>query len=72
MAARYALSSFWWTTASGAQHFVIEGALRDSVTSAVAVALPSLFTATPPAAGTGHITGKLAQHLAQQAGGSEL
>lgn len=67
MAARYALQDFWYQG-----EFVEEGALRDSVTSAVAVALPSLFGTTAPVAGTGHITGRRAQHLAQYPAGSQL
>lgn len=43
MANKYALQSFSIQLASGAQHFVDAGALRDSA-SAVAVAVPSMFT----------------------------
>lgn len=70
MAARYALQDFWWTTAAGASVFVEEGSLRDSVTSPVAVALPSMFGTV---AGVGaHMTGRRLQHLAQYPAGSEL
>ncbi len=73
MVARYALQDFWWTTAAGTSVFVEEGALRDSVTSPVAVAQPSLFgTVAPAAGGTAHMTGRRAQHLAQYPAGSEL
>jgi hypothetical protein len=73
MAARYALQDFWWTNAAGAAEFVEEGSLRDSVTSAVAVALPSLFgTTAPVAGGSPHMTGRRAQHLAQLAAGSQV
>ena len=73
MAARYALQDFWWTTAAGAQVFVEEGALRDSVTSPVAVAQPTMFgTVAPVAGGSAHMTGRRAQHLAQIPAGSEL
>jgi hypothetical protein len=74
MAARYALQDFWWTTAGGASVFIEEGALRDSVTSPEAVALPSMFGTAAPAAGqaTGHMTGRRAQHLAQYPAGSQL
>ena len=68
MAARYALQDFWYQG-----EFVEEGALRDSVTSPVAVALPSLFgTTAPVAGGTAHMTGRRAQHLAQIPAGSQL
>lgn len=68
MAARYALSDFWY-----GPEFVEEGALRDSVTSPVAVANPSLFgTVAPAAGGTPHMTGRRAQHLAQVPAGSQL
>jgi hypothetical protein len=73
IAARYALQDFWWTTAAGAAVFVEEGALRDSVTSPVAVALPSLFgTVAPTSGGSPHMTGRRAQHLSQYPAGSEL
>jgi hypothetical protein len=68
MAARYALQDFWYLT-----EFVEEGALRDSVTSPVAVAVPSLFGTTAPSAGVQpHMTGRRAQHLGQCPGGSQL
>lgn len=68
MAARYALSDFWYQG-----EFVEEGALRDSVTSPVAVAVPSLFgTVAPVAGGSAHMTGRRAQHLAQLPAGSQL
>jgi len=45
VAARYALSSFWWHNTSPARdEFVDLGALRDS-TSAVVVAYPAMFSA---------------------------
>ena len=41
------------------------GATRDTVTDAALIALfPSNFTATPPVAGVGNITGVLAGYLA--------
>jgi hypothetical protein len=68
MAARYALQDFWYLT-----EFVEEGALRDSVTSPVAVAVPTLFgTVAPVAGGSAHMTGRRAQHLAQYPAGSQL
>ena len=68
MAARYALQDFWYLT-----EFVEEGALRDSVTSPVAVAVPSLFgTVAPVAGGSAHMTGRRAQHLSQYPAGSQL
>lgn len=70
MAARYALSDFWWTNAAGSAEFVEEGAQRDSVTSPVAVALPSMF-GTVAGAGA-HMTGRRLQHLAQYPAGSQL
>jgi hypothetical protein len=73
MAARYALQDFWWTTAAGASVFIAEGSLRDSVTSPVAVALPSFFgTVAPVAGGSPHMTGRRAQRLAMYPADSEL
>jgi hypothetical protein len=54
-----------------ANHFVLEGSLRDSA-SVVVAANPGQFSAAAPVTGQGHITGKLAQHLAAYAAGSEL
>ena len=46
MAARYALSSFWWrNTGASRDEFVDLGALRDS-TSAVVTAYPAMFSAS--------------------------
>ena len=62
------MQDFWYLT-----EFVEEGALRDSVTSPVAVAVPSLFgTVAPVAGGSAHMTGRRAQHLAQLPAGSQL
>jgi hypothetical protein len=62
MSAMYATQTFV-TVVGGASHLVMEGSLRDSL-SAVVTAAPSLFTASPPAVGKGHVDGKLAQYLA--------
>lgn len=67
MAARYALQDFWYQG-----EFIEEGALRDSVTSAAAVAVPSLFGTTAPTSAGAHMTGRRLQHLAQYPAGSQL
>jgi hypothetical protein len=73
MVAWYAVQDFWWTTAAGAATFIEEGSKRDSLLSPVAVALPSMFSTTAPAAGNSpHMTGRRAQHLAMYPAGSEL
>jgi hypothetical protein len=47
VAARYALTSFWWhNSVSGADEFVGLGFLRDSAHQAV-VQRPEMFSATP-------------------------
>ena len=64
MAANYATAPFC-TTLAGAAVFVDAGARRDSVTDATLIATwASNFTATPPVAGVGNITGVLAGYLA--------
>jgi len=64
MAANYATAPFC-TTLAGAAVFVDAGARRDSVTDATLIAqFASNFTATPPVAGVGNITGVLAGYLA--------
>jgi hypothetical protein len=64
----YATQTFV-TVIGGASHLVMEGALRDSL-SAVAVAVPTLFTASPPVVGKGHVDGKMAQYLAAYPAGA--
>ena len=51
MANKYALQSFCTRLASGADHFVAQGALRDSA-SAVVTAAPLMFTAAMTLAAT--------------------
>lgn len=52
-------------SAGTASYFVEAGARRDSVTDATLIALfASNFTATPPAAGAGNVTGVMAGYLA--------
>jgi len=64
MAANYATQSFT-ATLGGAAYFVEAGATRDTVTDATAIALwAANFTATPPAAGVGNVTGVMAGYLA--------
>lgn len=64
MAANYATAPFC-TTLAGAAVFVDAGARRDTVTDATLIAqFASNFTATPPVAGVGNITGVLAGYLA--------
>jgi hypothetical protein len=46
------------------------GSLRDSA-SAVVVAAPALFGTAAPVAGQGHVSGRLAQHLAVYPQGAE-
>lgn len=64
MTAVYATQTCVVQLSTGGSHLVVEGALRDSLLSQVAVDHPTLFTATPPAAGVGHVSGRLAQYLA--------
>src|SRR5260221_13224823 len=60
MVANYATQGFT-SQLGGAAIFVEAGATRDTVTDATTIALwPSNFTATPPAAGAGNITGVMA------------
>ncbi len=64
MVANYATQGFT-SVLGGAALFVEAGATRDTVTDATTIALwPSNFTATPPAAGAGNITGVMAGYLA--------
>lgn len=64
MAANYATQSFT-SVLGGASYFVEAGATRDTVTDASAIALwAANFTATPPVAGVGNITGVMAGYLA--------
>lgn len=62
MAARYATTTFVIQLASGAQHLVTQGALRDSTHPAV-VAAPALFMTGVPVVGK-DIDGKKAARLA--------
>jgi len=71
MVANYATQAFT-STLSGAAYFVEQGAKRDTVTDAAAIALWSAnFTATPPAAGPA-MTGVLAQYLASYPNGPQV
>jgi hypothetical protein len=72
MAARYALESFIFQQASGTAIHIEAGSLRDSVTSPVAVAAPGMFGTVAPVAGVGHISARLAQHLAAYPQGAEV
>jgi hypothetical protein len=64
MVANYATQAFV-SVLGGAPIFVEAGATRDTVTDATTIALwASNFTATPPAAGAGNITGVMAGYLA--------
>jgi hypothetical protein len=72
MAATYATQAFSATLA-GASVFVDAGAKRDTVTDAALIALwASNFTATPPVAGVGNVTGVLAGYLAVYPNGPQL
>jgi hypothetical protein len=64
MASNYATRSF--ASVLGGQHYMVHaGSLRDTVTDAAVISLwPSNFTATPPVAGVGTITGIMAGYLA--------
>src|SRR5260370_40238650 len=63
MVANYATQGFT-SQLGGAAIFVEAGATRDTVTDATTMALwPSDFTATPPAAGAGNITGVVGGYL---------
>jgi hypothetical protein len=65
MVANYATQAFTGRTAAGADFSVEAGATRDTVTDAAIIAFwASNFTATPPAAGVGNITGVNAGYLA--------
>jgi len=70
MAARYATTTFVMQLASGAQHLVQKGSLRDSAHPAV-VAAASLFTTTAPAAGT-DVDAKMSGRLAAYPAGTEF
>jgi len=71
MAARYALESFIFQQASGTPIHIEAGSLRDS-TTAIVIAAPALFGTTVPVAGQGHISTRLAQHLAVYPTGAEV
>jgi hypothetical protein len=70
VAARYATDTFVMQLASGANHGVTKGSLRDSLHPAV-VAAPALFTTTAPVAGK-EIDGKMAGRLASYPAGTEF
>jgi hypothetical protein len=57
--------------ASGTSIHIEAGSLRDSLSAAV-VAAPAMFGTTAPVAGQGHISGRLAQHLAVYPTGAEV
>jgi hypothetical protein len=71
MAARYCTDSFVLQLASGASILIHAGSLRDSLHASV-VANPNAFSVSPPVAGQGRISGKLAQYLAVYPAGPEL
>lgn len=61
-------------TVSGAEissMLTMAGALRDSAHPAV-VANPAAFSVTPPVAGQGHVSGRMAQYLAVHSAGPEF
>jgi hypothetical protein len=70
MVARYALEPFIFQQASGTPIHIEAGSLRDS-TTAIVIAAPALFGTVPPVGGAGHVSGRLAQHLAQYPTGAE-
>lgn len=64
MAANYATQGYT-TVLGGAPVTVLPGETRDTVTDATLIAtFPSNWTATPPVAGVGNVTGVLAGYLA--------
>lgn len=71
MTARYALDSFVMQLASGTAIHIEAGSLRDSA-SAIVLAAPALFGTIPPVAGQGHVSARLAAHLAAYPQGAEV
>lgn len=70
MAARYALESFIFQQASGTSIHIEAGSLRDSA-SLIVLGNPTMFATTAPVAGQGHVSARLAQHLAAYPAGAE-
>lgn len=71
MTAMYCTVSHVWQQAGHPDLFTIEGGTRDSTHPAV-VANPSLWSASVPVVGTGHISPSLFQYLAAHKAGPEL
>lgn len=71
MAARYALESFVMQLPSGTSIHVEAGSLRDSL-NVIVTANPTMFATTAPVAGQGHVSARLAQHLAAYPAGAEV
>ncbi len=64
----YATQTFVAQLSTGGSHLVVEGALRDSLHQAV-VDHPTLFSASAPVNGQGHVNGRLFQYLGTYPGG---
>ena len=70
MAARYATQTFVVQLASGANHLVLQGSLRDS-THPVVTSYAALFSPAAPVTGK-DVDGKMAGRLAAYPAGSEF